>query len=701
MKRVKLLFFSLFAVVFLFGCQDSSNDNASNGTVNPKTTFMVYMVGSNLESGALFASSNMREMLVGTQGDANTTIILQTGAAKHEMDNPVDHVFQQPPLVSDWTTIQLHKINNGTFTTLEQNMGLSCIENENIPNCTPMNKSNITDFIKKAAEYAPADRYVLVFWNHGGGSITGYGDSANSSTVTEIKDAIANSGVKFDIIGFDACLMSNLETAYSLKDYSKYFVGSEELESGYGWNYQDFLKVLAQNNALSSKDIAVSITDAFSSRYSSAQYSDPLYTLAAIDLSQIESVKNAFESYAETMTNNISDANTGLQAWVEFNNARNHTEYYGDYTAYYTLHVDLKDLVDESSNNNADINNAVQNAVISNKTERPNSYGLSVFMPYYYELLDAFAGVGHDFMGMYDTMYNNIMPNSVNFAKKLVETAQGGQDGNTTITETNTSVQNSGNTTTYSGNVNSSYGFRDINVITYYDNNQQSIFGTPFLENADVSNSTVTDFAYNITTRNGMLSFTNSDNTVSLEPYAIEADSQAQEYKFAFPVFYADNERLQCLQEAENQNITDNELIQQACNIGKYVMILTLDSSLNVTAVDADLKAYNNQNNKVAITLQEGDAVFLNSAEIDPVLGQFDVAFNKNNKFTIQNNITDTFKVSLKESDAANNIQFILYAINHAGGRKVITYPQGINAKMSVDYKSKADAILQAYTPRP
>lgn len=113
------------------------------------------------------------------------------------------------------------------------------------------------------------------------------------------------------------------------------------------------------------------------------------------------------------------------------------------------------------------------------------------------------------------------------------------------------------------------------------------------------------------------------------------------------------------------------------------------------------MNLYNNQNNKVAITLQEGDAVFLNSAEIDPVLGQFDVAFNKNNKFTIQNNITDTFKVSLKESDAANNIQFILYAINHAGGRKVITYPQGINAKMSVDYKSKADAILQAYTPRP
>lgn len=322
MKQVKLLFFSLFAVIFLFGCQDSSNNNASNGTVIPKTTFMVYMVGSNLESGALFASSNMREMLAGTQGDANTTIILQTGAAKHEMDNPVDRVFQQPPLVSDWTTIQLHKINNGTFTTLEQNMGLSCIENENIPNCTPMNKSNITDFIKKAAEYAPADRY------------------------------------------------------------------------------------------------------------SSAQYSDPLYTLAAIDLSQIENVKNAFESYKETMTNNISDANTGLQAWVEFNNARNHTEYYGDYLAYYTLHVDLKDLVDESSNNNADINNAVQNAVVSNKTERPNSYGLSVFMPYYYELLDAFAGVGQDFMGMYDTMYNNIMPNSVNFAKKLVETAQGGQDGN-------------------------------------------------------------------------------------------------------------------------------------------------------------------------------------------------------------------------------------------------------------------------------
>lgn len=218
MKKIKNLLLVLFTTALLFGCNDSSkNDNSASTEPAKTTTFMVYVVGSDLESEHLSASSNMREMLNASNGDTNTTIIMQTGAAEHTDVNPVDNLFKQPPLVNDWATIQLHKIHNGSFTTLENNLGKSCIQEQNIPGCTPMNKGNITEFIKKAAAYAPADRYVLILWNHGGGSIAGYGDQANSSTVIDIKNAVAESGIHFDIIGFDACLMSTLETAYALK----------------------------------------------------------------------------------------------------------------------------------------------------------------------------------------------------------------------------------------------------------------------------------------------------------------------------------------------------------------------------------------------------------------------------------------------------------------------------------------------------
>jgi hypothetical protein len=49
-------------------------------------------------------------------------------------------------------------------------------------------------------------------------------------------DALSNQQKyeKFDIIGFDACLMSELEVYSSIHDYTKYIVASEELEPGNG-----------------------------------------------------------------------------------------------------------------------------------------------------------------------------------------------------------------------------------------------------------------------------------------------------------------------------------------------------------------------------------------------------------------------------------------------------------------------------------
>lgn len=221
MRQLKNLLLVLFTTALLFGCNDSSkNDNSASSEPAKTTTFMVYAVGSNLESNGLLGSVNMLEMLGASEGDTNTTIIMQTGAAKHIMENPVisfgdNQEFPVP--VKDWSTIQLHKIHNGAVTTLDNNLGKSCIQGENIPDCTPMNKGNITEFIKKAAAYAPADRYVLILWNHGGGSIGGYGDSANSSTVIDIKNAVAESGIHFDIIGFDACLMSTIRNSICFK----------------------------------------------------------------------------------------------------------------------------------------------------------------------------------------------------------------------------------------------------------------------------------------------------------------------------------------------------------------------------------------------------------------------------------------------------------------------------------------------------
>ena len=694
MRQLKNLLLVLFTTALLFGCNDSSkNDNSASSEPAKTTTFMVYAVGSNLESNGLLGSVNMLEMLGASEGDTNTTIIMQTGAAKHIMENHVisfgdNQEFPVP--VKDWSTIQLHKIHNGAVTTLDNNLGKSCIQGENIPDCTPMNKGNITEFIKKAAAYAPADRYVLILWNHGGGSIGGYGDSANSSTVIDIKNAVAESGIHFDIIGFDACLMSTLETAYALKDYADYFVGSEELESGLGWNYTDFLTELAADSSMSSRELAIKITEAFHKRYTE-QMQDELHTLAAIDLKQIENLKNAFESYTGAMLNNINE----IPVWTKFNAARQMAEYYGDYTAVYTLHIDLLDILTLSSADTFGVNDAVKNAVISNQTDRPNSHGISIFMPYYYDFISDTKNVLID---RYNQLYSDMLPNSVQFANQLVTVAAPGLQGQTTITEQNIKAESGAESTTYSGDVNSDYGFRDINILAYYQENNQIAAGTPFVESLNLTSTSVTNFNYNITARNGMMQFTNFDNTVTTTPYAVNADIQPNQYKYAFPVFYANSDALQCINKSSAAGTPDS-IIEETCNIQKYVMEVTFDNNLNIINIDKGLKAYDSQNSKVAIQLNTGDAVFLNTASVGTTA--LEIAFNSNNKFIIQENITDTFKAELVEQVNANKVDFVVYAVNHAGGKKAIGFTQGINAKMDAEYKNTAETLVQAYTLRP
>jgi hypothetical protein len=52
---------------------------------------------------------------------------------------------------------------------------------------------------------------------------------------------------KFDIIGFDACLMGSLEVLSMTAPYADYAVLSQETEPSMGWAYTAFLKKLTSN----------------------------------------------------------------------------------------------------------------------------------------------------------------------------------------------------------------------------------------------------------------------------------------------------------------------------------------------------------------------------------------------------------------------------------------------------------------------
>ena len=208
-------------------------------------TVMIYMNGSDLETRAGEATTDLSEMIDSGIGE-NVNVIVQTMGTKKWHDYGISS-----------KTSQIYRVNRGSLELIRDNLGqLDCTRSE-----------TLSDFIGFSKKNYPADRYMLIFWDHGGGPVYGFGydewqsDTA-SLTLDEIQEALRqNSDVRFDIIGMDCCIMGNLETCYVLAPFCKYAVLSEDFESELGWSYTDWMKIFEENPGISTPLLGKKIID--------------------------------------------------------------------------------------------------------------------------------------------------------------------------------------------------------------------------------------------------------------------------------------------------------------------------------------------------------------------------------------------------------------------------------------------------------
>jgi hypothetical protein len=142
----------------------------------------------------------------------------------------------------------------------------------------------LVDFVQWAAQNFPADKYVLILSDHGMGWPGGWsdpapGNSGDSSTplssrlgnnifLNELDQALGQArnaaGIsKFEIIGMDACLMSQIEIMAALQPHANYAVASEEVEPSIGWAYASFLGALVQNPDMNGAQLSKSIVEGY------------------------------------------------------------------------------------------------------------------------------------------------------------------------------------------------------------------------------------------------------------------------------------------------------------------------------------------------------------------------------------------------------------------------------------------------------
>ena len=260
-------------------------------------TVMVYMCGTDLESKSGMATSDLEEMVNATLG-SNINVILETGGASN---------WQNQIIKSN--TNQRYRIKQGGLETLNAKVGKRSM----------VDPDTLADFIQFSAKEYPADRYMLILWDHGGGSLTAFGYDelfpGDSMSLDEINQALKDGGVQFDIIGFDACLMATLETALVTEQYSDYLVASEAVEPGTGWYYTNWLSALSDNPALDSLDLGKQIIDDYVKMSGNSQT-----TLSMTDLAELNgTVPAAFKAFSSSTSeliagdgyNSVANARSG------------------------------------------------------------------------------------------------------------------------------------------------------------------------------------------------------------------------------------------------------------------------------------------------------------------------------------------------------------------------------------------------------
>ncbi len=331
------------------------------GNGRDTVTIMVYMCGTDLESRSKMGTMDLQEMLNASFGN-DVNLLVYTGGCKGWQNTVVSS-----------TTNQIWQIKDGRMACLEKDLG-------SVPMTDP---DVLSGYIRWCAENYPASRYELILWDHGGGSVSGYGydekfASSGSMDLSGLDRALKDAGVKFDFIGFDACLMATAETALTMAQYADYLIASEETEPGVGWYYTGWLTALGKDTSMPTIQIGQKIVDSFVETCAQKCRGQST-TLSVVDLAELEAtLPDVLADFSRSTAKLIRE-----QSYQTVSNARSGAREFAP-----SSRIDQVDLVHLAKNLGTKEGEALSKVLLSavkyNRTSAgmTNAYGLSIYFPY-------------------------------------------------------------------------------------------------------------------------------------------------------------------------------------------------------------------------------------------------------------------------------------------------------------------------------
>lgn len=248
------------------------------------------------------------------------------GATQEDLDAEIAAFQELPPSEFEQVILGLAAPPGGNLAPV----GLQLESLENLGETNSGDPADLVDFALWAIQNYPAENYMLIISNHGGGWTTiavDEGSEGDGLTMPELDQALAEivgqSGIgKFDLVAFDACLMAQIEVFQVLAPYAEYTIASQEVIPGAGWEYVTPLQALVNNPQMSMEEFGKQVVDGYMNYYTNVLTDYNNFDLHLIDLSQVENVVGALDQFATAVQSN-PDENL-----KPIGNARNNAQFF-------------------------------------------------------------------------------------------------------------------------------------------------------------------------------------------------------------------------------------------------------------------------------------------------------------------------------------------------------------------------------------
>jgi len=269
-------------------------------------TVMVYLNGDNNLEKYVTLDIERELSALGSNADLNVVTLADRGPGYDRTRG-------------DWTTTKLFYCTQGMLADAasakadwgERNMG---------------DQQTLVDFVRYCKTTYPAQRYLLVFWDHGycwypQGWIIKDDTSADTLDLDEQMAALAAVG-GVDVIGCDQCQMQMMEIADCYRPYAKAVVASEETVGYSGLDYIPVISAIRADPALSAQQVADTMATtaqgdaatwsslALDARFDTLTAAVDQWALALID--GLPAYRSAYASASKKMTHFVEPSEVDL-----------------------------------------------------------------------------------------------------------------------------------------------------------------------------------------------------------------------------------------------------------------------------------------------------------------------------------------------------------------------------------------------------